>query len=95
MHKDITPLKQDVQQARSDIADLKQSVQLTHSDIADLKQDVNQLKLHIENVTDKNISILYENYLFAAKRYEETSSKIESMQQDISLLKIGSVPKFV
>ena len=57
------------------------------SQVAELKQEVHGIKLHLENVTDKKIQILAENYLPAAKRYEKASAQIEAMQADIDVMK--------
>lgn len=54
---------------------------------ARLDQRLTSVELHLKNVTDKNIALLAENYVPAAKRYEESSSQIEFMQTDIQLLK--------
>lgn len=52
-----------------------------------IEQRLTNIELHLENVTDKNIALLAENYVPAAKRYEKSSAQIESMQTDIDLLK--------
>ncbi|WP_143322625.1 hypothetical protein [Clostridium sp. HBUAS56010] len=52
-----------------------------------IKEDITGIKLHLENVTDVNIQLLAENYVPAAKKYESSVSKIETMQSDIDLLK--------
>ncbi len=48
---------------------------------------VKSIELHLENVTDKNIQLLAENYLPAAKRYERATAAIDAMQVDIDLMK--------
>lgn len=40
-----------------------------------------------ENMIKPNIRLLAENYVPAAKRFERTSTRIESMETDIELLK--------
>ena len=40
-------------------------------DICDLKEEVNGVKLHLENVTDRNISILAENHGYLVKKFNE------------------------
>ncbi len=45
------------------------------------------LEVHIENVTDKNIALLAENYVPAAKKYIQESARIEAMQADIEVMK--------
>lgn len=51
-----------------------------------LEQRVTSIELHLENVTDKNIQLLAENYLPAAKRYEKSMASIETLQDDIDLM---------
>lgn len=52
-----------------------------------LEQRATSIELHLENVTDKNIQLLAENYLPAAKRYEKSMASSETMQDDIDLMK--------
>lgn len=52
-----------------------------------LKDDIRDIKLHLENITDKNIQLLAENYVPAAKRYEKATAQIEAMQTDIDVMK--------
>jgi len=68
--------------AMSDLMDAK-----LKSELQPLKDDIRNIKLHIENVTDKNIQLLAENYVSAAKRFEKTSARIDAMEEDIALLK--------
>ena len=66
---------------------LQAELQLLKDDIRDIKQRVTSIELHLENTTDKNIQLLAENYVPAAKRYEKASAQIDSMQADIEILK--------
>ena len=58
---------------------VKQTVEITvqkvieplQKDICDLKEEVNGVKLHLENVTDRNISILAENHGYLVKKFNE------------------------
>ncbi len=45
------------------------------------------LEVHIENVTDKNIALLAENYVPAARQFEKASYKIEALQADNDIIK--------
>lgn len=56
-------------------------------DIAQIKDNITGINLHLEDVTDANIKLLSENYVPAARKYEASISKIETMQSDIDLLK--------
>lgn len=55
--------------------------------VTSLENRVTKLELHIENVTDKNIQLLAENYMPAAKKYETETAKIGSIQMDIEIMK--------
>ena len=58
---------------------VKQTVEITvqkvieplQKDICDLKEEVNGVKLHLEYVTDRNISILAENHGYLVKKFNE------------------------
>lgn len=91
---DIRTLKEDVQMLKSDVQSLKEEVQILKEDVQSLKDRVQNLEnrvyameLHMENVTDKNIQILAENYMPAAVRYEKALSQMERMQADIEIIK--------
>ncbi len=66
---------------------LKAELQPAKDDIRDIKQRITSIALHLENTTDKNIQLLAENYVPAAKRYEKASAQIEAMQADIEIIK--------
>ena len=57
------------------------------SELQPVKDSIRDIKLHLENVTDRNIQLLTENYVPAAKRYEKASAEIEAMQADIEIIK--------
>ena len=46
-----------------------------------------RLELPIENVTDKNIALLAENYVPAARQFEKASYEIEALQADNDIIK--------
>ncbi len=55
--------------------------------VQDLQSRVHALELHMENVTDRNIQLLAENYMPAATRYETAISQMETMKMDIEIIK--------
>lgn len=57
------------------------------SELQPLKDDIRDIKLHLENVTDKSIQLLAENYVPAAKRYEKAVPEIQAMKADIEIMK--------
>ena len=101
LKEDVQVLKEDVQALKEDVQTLKEDVQVLKNDVQVLKDEVqvlreNQLaldlkitktQLHLENITDKNVQFLAENYVPAAKRYEKASAQLEIMQSDIDLIK--------
>lgn len=66
---------------------LQAELQPLKDEMRDMKQRITSVSLHIENTTDKNIQLLAENYVPAAKRYKKASSEIEAMQADIEIMK--------
>lgn len=72
--------------AIADIMDKKIKSEL-QAELQPLKDDIRDIKLHLENITDKNIQLLAENYVPAAKRYEKATAQIEAMQTDIDVMK--------
>ncbi len=60
--------------AISQLLDVKLDAKLK-SELQPLKDDIRDIKLYLENVTDKNIQLLAENYVPAAKRYEKQFQK--------------------
>ena len=53
--------------ALSDMIDIKLKTAL-QTELQPIKDDIRNIKLHLENVTDKNIQLLAENYVPAARR---------------------------
>ncbi|MBD5521371.1 MAG: hypothetical protein HDR03_09165 [Lachnospiraceae bacterium] len=70
----------------SDLLDIKLKSAL-QAELQPIKDSIRDIKLYLENVTDKDIQLLSENYVPAAKRYEKASAQIESMQADIDVMK--------
>ena len=94
MKDDIKSLKNDVNMLKEDVSGLKNDVNMLKEDVSGLKEDVRSLnqrvtslELHLENTTDRNIRILAENYVPAAKRYEKASAQIEAIQADVDVMK--------
>lgn len=65
---DVSELKTDVSELKTDVSELKTDVSGLKTDVSGLKQEVSAIKLHLENVTDKNISILAENHIELVKK---------------------------
>lgn len=72
--------------ALSDILETKVKAMM-QAELQPIKDDIRDVKLDIENDIKPNIKLLAENYVPAAKKYENASSQIEAIQADIELMK--------
>lgn len=68
---DVSELKADVSGLKTDVSVLKKDVFRLERDVSGLKQEMSGIKLHLENVTDKNISILAENHVDLVRKLNE------------------------
>ena len=98
---DVAVLQADVENLKTGMAKLETGVAKLENGVAKLENGVAKLEigmqklddrvtkieLHLENVTDRNIKILAENYVPATKRFEEVTLQIPDMQCDIEVLK--------
>lgn len=98
---DVAELQADVENLKTGMAKLETGVAKLENGVAKLENGVAKLEigmqklddrvtkieLHLENVTDRNIKILAENYVPATKRFEEVTLQIPDMQCDIEVLK--------
>lgn len=66
---------------------LKAELQPIKEDIKAIRDEQTRIDLIIENEIRSDIKLLAENYIPAAKRYEKSTAKIESIQSDIDILK--------
>ncbi len=67
------------------------------SKVAKLEQTVSAIKLHLENITDKNISILAENHLMLVQKLNQAVEysdknqiyevKVNYLEEDVKFLK--------
>lgn len=71
--------------AISNIMDKK--IEPLKKDIEEIKQEQTRINIIIENDIKRDIKMLAENYLPAAKRFDRESDKIEALESDIKLLK--------
>lgn len=98
---DVAELQADVENLKTGMAKLETGVAKLENGVAKLENGVAKLEigmqklddrvtkieLHLENVTDRNIKILAENYVPATRRFEEVTLQIPDMQCDIEVLK--------
>ena len=71
--KDITDMKKDMTDMKKDMTDMKKDMVDMKKDIQGLKEETKDIRLHIENVTDKNISLLAENYCNLVQKLDENN----------------------
>lgn len=72
LQEDISILKEDVSGLKEDVSGLKKDVSILKEDVSTLKDEVQGIKLHLENVTDRNIKILAENHGYLIKKFNES-----------------------
>lgn len=61
--------------------------QIMDKKLEPIKSELNKINLTLENEIRPDIKLLAENYLPAAKRYENTNNEIDAMKTDIDILK--------
>ena len=83
----VATLEKDISALKQDVSVLKHKVSALEKEVDNLKQGLSHISLHLENVTDKQLQILAENYLTAAKRFTEAVSQIEELQNDNKIIK--------
>lgn len=83
----VATLEKDISALKQDVSVLKHKVSALEKEVDNLKQGLSHISLHLENVTDKQLQILAENYLPAAKRFTEAVSQIEELQNYNKIIK--------
>ena len=78
MKKEMTDVKRDVIDMKKDMTDMKKDMTDMKEDILGLKEETKDIRLHIENVTDKNISLLAENYCNLVQKLDENNKVTDS-----------------
>lgn len=61
--------------------------QIMDKKLEPIKSELNKINLALENEIRPDIKLLAENYLPAAKRYENASNELDAMKTDIDILK--------
>ena len=62
MQKDITGMQKDIASMQKDITSMQKDITSMQKDITSMQKDITDVKLHLENITDRNISLLAENH---------------------------------
>ena len=76
--KEMTDVKRDIIDMKKDMTDMKKDMTDMKEDILGLKEETKDIRLHIENVTDKNISLLAENYCNLVQKLDENNKVTDS-----------------
>ena len=74
----IDAMFETLQTITKDITDMKKDMVNMKEDIKGLKEETKDIRLHIENVTDKNISLLAENYCNLVQKLYENNKVTDS-----------------
>lgn len=75
--------------AISQLLDVKLDFKLQpiKDDVKSIRDEQTRIKLILENEVQHDIKLLTENYVPAAKRYQDAAAQIEAMQADIDIMK--------
>lgn len=94
MQTDIQHIKTDIKNIEERVTNIEEKVtnieeRVTNIEerVLNIEERVTNIELHLENETDKNIALLAENCIPAARKYEKETEKIEAMQDDIHIMK--------
>ncbi|MCI8374605.1 MAG: hypothetical protein HFI29_04110 [Lachnospiraceae bacterium] len=77
---DMQGLRGEVQGLKGEVQGLKGDVQVMKSDIQKLDRKVAGMEMHIENVTDKNITFIAEGHLDLSRKLDE-ALKVEQLKE--------------
>ena len=84
---DVQTLKGDVQTLKDDVCIMKGKIQILEEDMQSVKKEQKRINFIIENELRTNIKLLVENYLPAARRYEQSADTIEAIRMDMDVMK--------
>ena len=84
---ELQPIREEMADMKGEITGIKNDVTGMKGEIAGLKDRVTKIELHLENDINRNIRLLVENCIPAAQKFEKTTRQVQSMQQDIDVLK--------
>lgn len=78
MKKEMTDVKRDMIDMKKDMTDMKKDMTDMKEDILGLKEETKDIRLHIENVTDKNISLLADSHCKLFQRLNENNQALSN-----------------
>ena len=78
MKKEMTDVKRDIIDMKKDMTDMKKDMTNMKEDILGLKEEIKDIRFHIENVTDKNISLLADSHCKLFQRLNENNQALSN-----------------
>ena len=78
MKKEMTDVKRDMIDMKKDMTDMKKDMANMKEDILGLKEEIKDIRFHIENVTDKNISLLADSHCKLFQRLNENNQALSN-----------------
>ena len=87
VQSDVKELQSNMTEVQNDVKELRSDVTELQSDMTKLQENVHGIHLYLENEVDYKISLLAENYVPAAKRFEQSASRIDAVEEDVGILK--------
>ena len=87
MESDIRSIRDEQILMRDEQRRFRDELKAFRNELNALRDEQKRIRLIIENDVLRAISILAENYLPAAKRYESAAEQIHAMQTDIDIMK--------
>ena len=88
MDEKLAPIRADITILKEQVLSLTDRMGRVEADIEDIRKQQERTSKIIENQLIPNIQLLAENYVPAARRYQESEQKQTAMENDIKLLKI-------
>ena len=76
--RDMTDMKKDMTDMKKDMTDMKKDMTNMKEDILGLKEEIKDIRFHIENVTDKNISLLADSHCKLFQRLNENNQALSN-----------------
>ena len=87
IHTEIKGIHTEIEGIHTEIEGMQTEIRGMQTEIKGMQQRITAIELNIENEVGRNINLLVETFLPAAKKYEMEVEKIEVMQTEINVVK--------
>lgn len=87
LQTDMKEVKSDVKQLQVEMKEVKADIRELQTEMIEVKDNIQSIWVHLENETDKNVQLLVENVVPAAKKYEKEVERIDAIQEDVTIVK--------